>query len=114
MEQVQVGVQGWAQRACLRRGSCSNLIYLRCRLHVVLNTHAVIKEAWLSRGLDFQDRNPALLGNDYVDFIDGERVARPIAHCACVFPSRDFLSRKCRIHPQIKHVDLTKLPCVQY
>ena len=42
------------------------------RLHVVLNKYSVIREAFVGRGFEFNDRDPNLMGNKYEDFSDGK------------------------------------------
>ena len=48
------------------------------RLHVVLNKYSVIREAFVGRGFEFNDRDPNLMGNKYEDFSDGKHYTQLI------------------------------------
>ena len=51
----------------------------------------MIKEAFVTRGLDFQDRDPALLGNDYEDFFDGKTALHVHLNFRLKFQCMSFL-----------------------
>ena len=55
-----------------RTDSHSNHVFNDSRLHVVLNKYDVIREAFVGRGFEFNDRDPDLMGNKYEDFSDGK------------------------------------------
>ena len=50
----------------------TKLLDYNSRLDVLINTHRVVKEALANRGPDFSDRNPDLLGTQFIEYDEGE------------------------------------------